>query len=154
MLFPPLFLEAKVDIALLDQRVCSGRYLGLMTGPFHGTVGVKLSVILDKLAYSAHWSPCVNRIQQPLALALVPVHRTQWDPWECSATGTRLEQFNGNENMVLMYMGAWAGLGSALMPCNVSLSVSALGLSICCSFRAIKPISPELTPAGRPWLYL
>lgn len=79
MLFPPLFLEAKVDIALLDQRVCSGRYLGLMTGPFHGTVEVKLSVILDKLAYSAHWSPCVNRIQQPLALALVPVHRTQWD---------------------------------------------------------------------------
>lgn len=63
MLFPPLFLEAKVDIALLDQRVCSGRYLGLMTGPFHGTVGVKLGVILDKLAYNAHWSPCVNRIQ-------------------------------------------------------------------------------------------
>lgn len=42
MLFPPLFLEAKVDIALLDQRVFSGRYLGLTTGPFHGTVGVKL----------------------------------------------------------------------------------------------------------------
>lgn len=65
VLFPPLFLEAKVDIALLDQRVCSGRYLGLMTGPFHGTVGVKLSLILDKLADSAHWSPCVNRIQSP-----------------------------------------------------------------------------------------
>lgn len=65
MLFPPLFLEAKVDIALLDQRVCSGRYLGLMTGPFHGTVEVKLSVILDKLAYSAHWSPCVNRSNSP-----------------------------------------------------------------------------------------
>lgn len=64
MLFPPLFLEAKVDIALLDQRVCSGRYLGLMTGPFHGTVGVKLSVTLGKLAYNAHWSPCVNRIQR------------------------------------------------------------------------------------------
>lgn len=61
--FPPLFLEAKVDIALLDQRVCSGRYLGLMTGPFHGTVGVKLGVILGKLACNAHWSPCVNRIQ-------------------------------------------------------------------------------------------
>lgn len=55
-LFPPLFPEAKVDIALLDQRICSGRYLGLMTGPSHGTVELKLSVILGKLACSAHWS--------------------------------------------------------------------------------------------------
>lgn len=63
VLFPPLFLEAKVDIALLDYQVCSGRYLGSMTGPFHGTVEVKLSVILGKLAYNAHWSSYVNRIQ-------------------------------------------------------------------------------------------
>lgn len=72
MLFPPLFLEAKVDIALLDQRVCSGRYLGLMTGPFHGTVGVKLGVALDKLAYSAHWSLCVNRSQRVPGSAFGP----------------------------------------------------------------------------------
>ena len=52
-----------MDIALLDQRVCSGRYLDLVTGPFHGTVEVKLSVILGKLAYNAHWSSYVNRIQ-------------------------------------------------------------------------------------------
>lgn len=80
MLFPPLFLEAKVDIALLDQRVCSGRYLGLVTGPFHGTVGVKLGVILDKLAYNAHWSLCVNRIQAapgfgPCAQNVVPLEQ-------------------------------------------------------------------------------
>lgn len=56
-------LEAKVDIALRDQRVCSGRYLDLMTGPFRGTVELKLSVILGKLAYNAHWSSHVNRIQ-------------------------------------------------------------------------------------------
>lgn len=81
VLFPPLFLDAKVDIALLDQRVCSGRYLGLMTGPFHGTVEVKLTVILGKLAYNAHWPSYVNRIQTAFNLlgkaaiqVLVPVH--------------------------------------------------------------------------------
>lgn len=41
MLFPPPFLEAKVDIALFDQRVCSGRYRVLVTGPSHGTVELK-----------------------------------------------------------------------------------------------------------------
>lgn len=57
-----------MDIALLDQRVCSGRCLGLMPGPFHATVVVKLSVVPDKLAGNAHWSPCVNRTQTALAV--------------------------------------------------------------------------------------
>lgn len=54
--------------------------------------------------------------KQPLALALVPVHGTQSERWERGAAGTRLEQFNGNENTVLMFVGARAGLGSALVP--------------------------------------
>lgn len=43
-----------------------------MTGPFHGTVGVKLGVIPDKLAYDARWSPCVNRIQTAPGSAFGP----------------------------------------------------------------------------------
>lgn len=37
--------------------------LSFVTGPFHGTVELKLSVILGKLAYNAHWPSYVNWIQ-------------------------------------------------------------------------------------------
>lgn len=110
VLFPPLFLEAKVDIALLDQRVCSGGCVDLLTGPFHGTVEVKLSVILGKLAYNAHWSSYVNRIQTAINLIEKAALASGFGPCPHNAirlleiryriTVTKLKQFNGNENTV------------------------------------------------------
>lgn len=88
VLFPPLFLEAKVDVALLDQRVRSGRHLDWMTGPFYGTVEVKLSVILGKLAYNAHWSSYVNRIQTAFTLVGKTALTSGFGP--CPHNGIRL----------------------------------------------------------------
>lgn len=55
-----------MDIALLDQRVCSGRYLDLMTGPFHGTVGSKIKY--DSRQTGLQWPLVCMCEQDPTAL--------------------------------------------------------------------------------------